>query len=80
MKISSFEKGVPIPEIMPRNNKYNLHLMKVGENFTVEYWDSDDIQKLRVALSNYARRNKKKFITRKIEEEGDYKLRVWREF
>ena len=54
--------------------------MKVGENFTVEYWDSDDIQKLRVALSNYARRNKKKFITRKIEEEGDYKLRVWREF
>ena len=80
MKISSFEKGVPIPEIMPRNNKYKLHLMKVGENFTVEYWDSDDIQKLRVALSNYARRNKKKFITRKIEEEGDYKLRVWREF
>ena len=71
MKISSFEKGVPIPEIMPRNNKYN---------FTVEHWDSDDIQKLRVALSNYARRNKKKFITRKIEEEGDYKLRVWREF
>jgi|TARA_R110000822_G_scaffold306364_1_gene432600 hypothetical protein len=81
MKISSFEKGVPIPEIMPRNNKYNLHLMEVGQHFTVEdYWNSDNVQKLRVAISNYGRRNNKKFVTRKIEDEGDYKLRVWREF
>jgi len=55
--------------------------MEVGQHFTVEdYWNSDNVQKLRVAISNYGRRNNKKFVTRKIEDEGDYKLRVWREF
>ena len=54
--------------------------MQVGEYFTMEDWDSDDVQRLRVAVSNYARRNDKKFVTRKIEEDGDWKLRVWRQF
>ena len=56
MKVSSIEEGYPIPPSVPRNNKYNLHLMKVGQCFN------------------------KKFGTRKIiEENGDWKLRVWRE-
>jgi len=80
MKQSSFKEGLPIPEIVPRNNKYNLHKMQVGQYFTVEDWDSEDVQRLRVAVCNYARRNDKKFVTRKIEEDGDWKLRVWREF
>ena len=54
--------------------------MEVGEYFTMEDWDSEDVQRLRVAVSNYARRNDKKFVTRKIEEDGDWKLRVWRQF
>jgi len=77
---STFETGLPVPEIVPRNNKYNLHKMEVGEYFTMEDWDSEDVQRLRVAVSNYARRNDKKFVTRKIEEDGDWKLRVWRQF
>jgi|TARA_R110001592_G_scaffold76737_10_gene231475 hypothetical protein len=80
MKVSSIEEGYPIPPSIPRNNKYNLHLMKVGQCFTVEEWDSTGIQRIRVAVSNYAKRNNKKFVTRKIiEENGDWKLRVWRE-
>jgi len=80
LKQSTFETGLPVPEIVPRNNKYNLHKMEVGEYFTMEDWDSEDVQRLRVAVSNYARRNDKKFVTRKIEEDGDWKLRVWRQF
>jgi hypothetical protein len=80
MKLSSFEEGLPIPEIVPRNNKYNLHKMGVGKHFTVEKFDPADIQRLRVAVCNYARRNNKKFITRKVEEDGVWKLRVWRKF
>ena len=80
MKQSTFETGLPVPEIVPRNNKYNLHKMQVGEYFTMEDWDSEDVQRLRVAVSIYARRNDKKFVTRKIEEDGDWKLRVWRQF
>tara|TARA_R100000963_G_scaffold24995_1_gene17098 strand:+ start:487 stop:729 length:243 start_codon:yes stop_codon:yes gene_type:complete len=80
MKLSAFEEGIPIPEIVPRNNKYNLHKMGVGKYFTVEDFDSEDVQRLRVAVCNYARRNNKKFITRKVEEDGEWKLRVWRKF
>ena len=80
MKQSTFETGLPVPEIVPRNNKYNLHKMQVGEYFTMEDSDSEDVQRLRVAVSNYARRNDKNFVTRKIEEDGDWKLRVWRQF
>ena len=57
MKQSTFETGLPVPEIVPRNNKYNLHKMQVGEYFTMEDWDSEDVQRLRVAVSNYASRN-----------------------
>ena len=79
MKLSAFEEGIPIPEIIPRNNKYNLHKMEIGKHFTVENFDSEAVQRLRVAICNYSRRNNKKFITRKIEENGEWKLRVWRE-
>jgi hypothetical protein len=78
MKLSAFEEGLPIPEIVPRNNKYNLHRMEVGSCFTVEDYNPEDVQRLRVAVCNYARRNNKKFITRKIEENGKWKLRLWR--
>ena len=78
MKLSAFENGIPIPEIVPRNNKYNLHKMEIGTYFTVRDPDPEDVQRLRVAICNYARRNSKKFITRKIEEDGESKLRVWR--
>jgi hypothetical protein len=81
MKLSNIQEGQPIPEVIaPRNNKYNLHKMQVGQHFTVEDWDSEDVQRLRVAVCNYGRRNNKKFVTRKIEEGGDWKLRVWRQF
>ena len=52
--------------------------MEIGTYFTVRDLDPEDVQRLRVAICNYARRNSKKFITRKIEEDGEWKLRVWR--
>jgi hypothetical protein len=52
--------------------------MEVGSCFTVEDYNPEDVQRLRVAVCNYARRNNKKFITRKIEENGKWKLRLWR--
>jgi hypothetical protein len=79
MRVSDIKEGLEIPEIIPRNNKYNLHKMEVGKYFTVEDFVPEEVQRLRVAVCNYARRNNKKFITRKIEEDGEWKLRVWRE-
>ena len=78
MKEFVLEEGIPIPKIVPRNNKYNLHKMTIGQSFTVDEFNPTDIQKLRVAISNYSRRNNKEFTTRKIEENGAYRLRVWR--
>jgi hypothetical protein len=74
-----FDTSVPIPDIMPRNNRYNFHKMQQGESFTIDF-EPVDVQRLRVAACNYGRRNSKKFITRKVEEKGDWKLRVWRKF
>ena len=31
MKLSSIEEGAAIPEIVPRNNKYNFHKMEIGQ-------------------------------------------------
>tara|TARA_R100000306_G_scaffold30753_1_gene33077 strand:+ start:913 stop:1074 length:162 start_codon:yes stop_codon:yes gene_type:complete len=53
--------------------------MDVGVSFTIDF-EPLDVQRLRVAACNYGRRNGKKFTTRKVEENGDWKLRVWREF
>tara|TARA_R110000787_G_scaffold43783_1_gene107253 strand:+ start:31568 stop:31813 length:246 start_codon:yes stop_codon:yes gene_type:complete len=80
MKQSAIEKGDPIPEIEPRNNKYSFHKMKVGEHFTMEEFTPDDVQRVRVAACNYGRRNDKKFITRTVLDKklGEL-LKVWRE-
>ena len=73
-----FDNAIPIPEINnPRNNKYNLHKMAEGDSFKIPF-EPTKAQRLRVAICNYARRNKKQFITRKLEENGDWILRVWR--
>tara|TARA_B100001093_G_scaffold199790_1_gene191964 strand:- start:2092 stop:2319 length:228 start_codon:yes stop_codon:yes gene_type:complete len=72
-----FDTDVPIPEIVPRNNKYNLHKMQEGDSFTI-FYDPEKAQKLRVAICNYSRRNNKQFTTRKTNEEGIDVLRVWR--
>ena len=74
-----FDSSVPIPDIVPRNNKYNLHKMQKGQSFTIDF-EPDRVQRVRCAVCNYGRRNSKKFITRKVEENGDWKLRVWREW
>jgi hypothetical protein len=73
-----FENSIPIPEIVPRNNKYNLHKMVEGESFSIDF-EPEAVQRLRVAICNYGRRNNKQFVTRKVEEDGDWKLRVWRQ-
>ena len=75
----NFEKNVPIPENYdgPRNNKYNYHLMEVGDSFSVLF-EPVLAQKMRVALSQYCRRNNKEFTTRKVFEDGMSQLRVWR--
>ena len=73
-----FDTSVPIPSVMPRNNRYNFHKMDVGVSFAIDF-DPLDVQRLRVAACNYGRRNGKKFSTRKVQENGDWKLRVWRE-
>ena len=75
----NFEKNVPIPENYdgPRNNKYNYHLMEVGDSFSVLF-EPVLAQKMRVALSQYSRRNDQKFTTRKLKEDGIFHFRVWR--
>jgi len=78
MELSTVKEGLPIPGIISRNNKYNFHRMEVGSCFTVEDYNPLDAQRIRVAASNYGKRNNKKFVTRKIEENGKWKLRLWR--
>tara|TARA_R110000787_G_scaffold107993_9_gene216246 strand:- start:570 stop:797 length:228 start_codon:yes stop_codon:yes gene_type:complete len=72
-----FDTEIPIPEIVPRNNKYNLHKMEEGDSFSI-FFDEEKAQKLRVAVCNYGRRNNKQFTTRKTHEDGIEVLRVWR--
>ena len=78
MRQSEFQEGMEIPESVPRNNKYNLHKMNVGQHFYCENYAPEDIQRLRMAICNYARRNNKKFITRKLEDDQGDKFLVWR--
>ena len=76
VRTESFElkKDRPIPtDIKPRNNRWNLHLMDIGDSFEIAY-DSVEAQRLRVAICNYARRNDKRFITRREDD----RLIVWR--
>tara|TARA_R100001377_G_scaffold78647_1_gene56475 strand:+ start:184 stop:420 length:237 start_codon:yes stop_codon:yes gene_type:complete len=69
---------IPIPDVRsPRNNKYDLHKMGIGDSFSLPYEDHK-VQKVRVAVANYGSRNAKKFVTRKIFENNDELLRVWR--
>jgi len=70
---------VPIPDVSsPRNNKYDLHKMGIGDSFSLPY-ETDSVQRVRVAVSNYGTRNRKKFTTRKLtDEEGASVFRVWR--
>ena len=58
-----FDNAIPIPEI---NNPRNIP------------FEPTKAKRVRVAICNYARRNYKQFITRKLEENGDWILRVWR--
>ncbi len=71
--------NVPIPDISsPRNNKYDLHKMGIGDSFSLPY-EEYSVQKVRVAVSNYGSRNSKKFTTRKVlEDDGSSIFRVWR--
>ena len=79
MKLSSIEEGAAIPEIVPRNNKYNFHKMDIGQHFTVAECEPGDVQRLRVAACNYGKRNNKKFVTRKREvPPNDFAVRIWR--
>lgn len=69
-----FSKDRPIPLTRePRNNRWNLHLMEVGDSFDIDF-EPTEAQRLRVAISNYAKRNNKRFITRREKD----KLIVWR--
>lgn len=74
-----FEKNIPIPENYdgPRNNKYNYHKMEIGDSYAVVF-EPTLVQKMRVALSQYCRRNNKKFTTRKVFEDGMTQFRIWR--
>ena len=47
--------------------------MDIGDSFEIAY-DSVEAQRLRVAICNYARRNDKRFITRREDD----RLIVWR--
>ena len=51
--------------------------MGIGDSFSLPY-DDHSVQKVRVAVANYGSRNAKKFVTRKIFENNDALLRVWR--
>jgi hypothetical protein len=73
-----FDRDIPIPTIVPRNNKYNFHKMETGQSFDIAF-DPEDVQRLRVAACNYGRRNDKTFVTRKVEQNGESLLRVWRQ-
>lgn len=76
LRTESFElkRDRPIPtDIKPRNNRWNLHLMDIGDSLEIAY-DSVEAQRLRVAICNYARRNDKRFITRREDD----RLIVWR--
>ena len=70
---------VPIPDrTTPRNNKYDLHKMGIGDSFSLPY-DGEAVQRVRVAVSNYGTRNDKKFTTRKlVVDSGEPVFRVWR--
>jgi hypothetical protein len=72
MNIFSQDRPIPTNKT-PSNNRWNLHLMEVGDSFDINF-EQPDAQRLRVAICNYAKRNNKKFTTRR---EGD-KLIVWR--
>lgn len=71
-------KDIPIPELKtPSRNKYDLWKMEVGDSFAIPFNDTDAV-KVRTAVSNYGRRNDKKFVTRKVMEDDQTFLRVWR--
>ena len=79
MKVLPIEEGTPIPEVMPRNNKYDFHKMSVGQHFTIKDCEPGDELLMRVAACNYGRRNNKKFVTRKIEiPPNDFMVKIWR--
>ena len=72
--MTNIRKDRPIPtDVTPRNNRWNLHLMDIGDSFEIAY-DPTEVQRLRVAICNYSKRNNKRFITRREDD----RLVVWR--
>jgi len=75
MNLVNLEKvRLILTDVTPRNNRWNLHLMDIGDSFEIAY-DSVEVQRLRAAIcNNYAKRNNKRFITRREDD----RLIVWR--
>tara|TARA_R100001460_G_scaffold7883_4_gene19838 strand:+ start:5749 stop:5985 length:237 start_codon:yes stop_codon:yes gene_type:complete len=72
------QNNIPIPDTFtPRNNKYDFHKMGVGDCIERCY-EAVEAQRMRVAASNYATRNNKKFTSRKVLKDDKTLFRLWR--
>jgi hypothetical protein len=68
------EHNIPIPPQVPRNGKYHFHTIPVDASVLYEVDGDHGRAKLASAVSQYAKRNGKKFTTRKVNKG----IRVWR--
>ena len=68
----TIEKGIPIPDPGANHLKYPWTTMEIGDSFIAR-------PQKRSSLSSVLRRyGPKRFITRKVNEDGVDKIRVWR--
>lgn len=80
-----FEKDVPLPERINRNDKYGFRRMKVGDSFFVE-GDQENCRKVRQSIKSAQRRkcgrfNYRVYLSGDKDENGNPAtpgIRVWK--
>lgn len=75
-----FDKNVPLPEARASRKTYNLNVkeMQIGDSFALDGDDNATNVKTRAAVNASASYYGMKITSRKVLENGVWKLRFWR--
>ena len=79
--VFSIQKGIPVPPARGRlhGSKYPLAALEIGDSFAAPTANQESGQKLATYICNAANRIAgKKFTTRRLIEDGQHVVRVWR--